>query len=109
MTERRSEQQRESTRVALSMVRADWQGDEQSARRLWRDCDDHEALARELARLCRETMERLATAAGVSTGEMLHRQSLRLLPPGTFQRAPAGDEAGGGSVGHSPEQGVPER
>ena len=91
---RTEEQRRQSTRAALSMVRADWQSDDEATRRLWHDCEDQEALARELARLCRETMERLASVAGVSTGEMLHRQALRLLPPGAFRRdaAVAADE-----------------
>jgi hypothetical protein len=79
--EHADEARREATRVALSLVRADWQGDELSWRRLWNDCPDQEGLARELVRMCRESLERLASVAGVSTGEMLHRQATRLVPP----------------------------
>jgi len=91
--EHADEARREATRVALSLVRADWQGDELSWRRLWNDCPDQEALARELVRMCRESLERLASVAGVSTGEMLHRQATRLVPPDlTFTAAGRGDD-----------------
>ncbi|MDQ1627554.1 MAG: hypothetical protein QOI54_1298 [Actinomycetota bacterium] len=83
------EDRRDTIRTALSMIRADWQGDDESSRHLWESCEDREALARELAHLCRETMERLAAVAGVSTGEMLHRQAARLVPPGENWRTAA--------------------
>ena len=62
------------------MVRADWQGDEDSWNQLWAVTDDAGQLARELTRLCREQLDRLAVIAGVSTAEMLHRMAAQLIP-----------------------------
>jgi len=97
--EQADEARREATRVALSLVRADWQGDELSWRRLWNDCPDQEALARELVRMCRESLERLASIAGVSTGEMLHRQATRLVPPDSTWAAVASTSGEAGTAG----------
>lgn len=62
------------------MLRADWQGDEDSWNQLWAAADDRGAVARELTRLCRENLDRLANVAGVSTAEMLHRRAAELIP-----------------------------
>ena len=70
----------DATRVALAMVRADWQGDEDGWNQLWAVTDDPGELARELTRLCREQLDRLAAVAGVSTAEMLHRMAAQLIP-----------------------------
>lgn len=70
----------DATRVALAMVRADWQGDEESWNQLWAVADDRGEVARELTRLCRENLDRLASVAGVSTAEMLHRMAAQLIP-----------------------------
>lgn len=67
-------------RIALSMVRADWQGDDASWCELWVLAGDSPAVTRELTTLCRELLEQLATVAGVSTGEMLHRTAGKLIP-----------------------------
>lgn len=77
MTERRDT---DATRIALSMVRADWQDDEDAWHQLWAVTDDAGELARELTRLCREQIERLAAVAGISTAEMLHRVAGQLIP-----------------------------
>lgn len=70
----------DATRSALAMVRADWQQDEASWANLWSLAEDHGAVARELTRLCRENLERLASVAGISTAEMLHRMAGHLIP-----------------------------
>lgn len=70
----------DALRLALSMVRADWQDDEESWNQLWAVAEDHGEVARELTRMCRETLERLASVAGVPTAEMLHRMAGRLIP-----------------------------
>ena len=70
----------DATRVALAMVRADWQGDEETWNQLWGVTEDPGELARELTRLCREQLERLAAVGGVSTAEMLHRLAAQLIP-----------------------------
>ena len=70
----------DATRVALAMLRADWQGDEDSWNQLWAAADDKGEVARELTRLARETLDRLASVAGVSTAEMLHRLAAQLIP-----------------------------
>lgn len=70
----------DATRVALAMVRADWQGDDEAWAQLWAVADDRSGVARELTRLCRENLEQLALVAGVSTAEMLHRMAGRLIP-----------------------------
>jgi hypothetical protein len=97
--EHADEARREAMRVALSLVRADWQGDELTWRRLWHDCPDQEALAHELVRMCRESLERLASVAGVSTGEMLHRQATRLVPSDAEWAAVGSSLGNGGSTG----------
>lgn len=97
--EHADEARRDAMRVALSLVRADWQGDELTWRRLWNDCPDQEALARELVRMCRESLERLASVAGVSTGEMLHRQATRLVPPDSAWAAVGSSLGDEGSTG----------
>ena len=53
----------DATRLALAMVRADWQEDEDSWNQLWALADDPGQLARELTRLCREQLS--DTALGV--------------------------------------------
>lgn len=76
----------DALRIALSMVRADWQGDREAWGQLWSLADDPAAVARELTTLCREQVEHLATIAGISTAEMLHRLAGKLIPrpePGT--------------------------
>lgn len=70
----------DATRVALGMLRADWQGDEDSWNQLWAVAEDRGDVARELTRMCRETLDRLASVAGVSTAEMLHRMAAQLIP-----------------------------
>lgn len=70
----------DATRVALAMIRADWQGDEDELAQLWATADDPAAVARELAHLCRQNIERLAYVGGVSTGEMFHRMASLLVP-----------------------------
>jgi hypothetical protein len=70
----------DATRLALAMVRADWQDDEDSWNQLWALTEDPGELARELTRLCREQLDRLALVAGVSTAEMLHRMAATLIP-----------------------------
>lgn len=70
----------DATRTALAMVRADWQHDDEGWSQLWAVADDPAAVARELSTLCRETLEHLASVAGVSTGEMLHRLAAKLIP-----------------------------
>ncbi len=70
----------DATRVALAMVRADWQRDEDGWNQLWAVTDDPGELARELTRLCREQLDQLASVAGVSTAEMLHRMAAQLIP-----------------------------
>lgn len=67
-------------RLALAMVRAEWQDDAQSWAELYAVCDDPAELARQLTHLCRETLDQLAGVAGVSSGEMLHRLATRLIP-----------------------------
>jgi hypothetical protein len=70
----------DATRIALSLVRADWQGDEESWNQLWALAEDPGQVARELTRLCRENLDQLASVAGVSTAEMLHRTAAQLIP-----------------------------
>lgn len=70
----------DALRVALSMVRADWQADEPGWEQLWAVTDDPHALARALSALCREAFEHVASVAGISMGEMLHRQAGKLIP-----------------------------
>jgi hypothetical protein len=70
----------DAVRVALAMVRADWQGDDDAWTELWAIADDPSEVARELTRLCRENLDQLAHVAGVSTAEMLHRMAGRLIP-----------------------------
>jgi hypothetical protein len=70
----------DAIRVALSMVRADWQQDEASWEQLWAAADDKAAVARQLSRISRQTLERLAAVAGISTAEMLHRMAGLLIP-----------------------------
>jgi hypothetical protein len=69
-----------ATRIALSMLRADWQQDPAAWHELYAVADDPEAVTRELTHLCRQTLDQLAGVAGVSTGEMLHRLAGRLIP-----------------------------
>jgi hypothetical protein len=68
------------TRLALALVRADWQNVEESWNQLWALAEDPGQVARELTRLCRENLDRLASVAGVSTAEMLHRMAAQFIP-----------------------------
>jgi hypothetical protein len=70
----------DATRIALSLLRADWQDDEESWNQLWALAEDPGQVARELTRLCRETLDQIASVAGVSTAEMLHRMAAQLIP-----------------------------
>ena len=70
----------DSLRIALAMVRADWQGDRETWEQLWAVASDPADVAIELSRLARELLEKLAAVAGISTGEMLHRQAALLIP-----------------------------
>jgi metal-dependent amidase/aminoacylase/carboxypeptidase family protein len=70
----------DAIRLALAMVRAEWQGDPESWNQLYAVCDDPAELARQLTHLCRQTLDQLAGVAGVSSGEMLHRLASRLIP-----------------------------
>lgn len=70
----------DATRTALAMIRADWQGDDETWAQLWTAADDHVAVVRELTRLCRQNLERVAAVGGVSTGEMFHRMASLLVP-----------------------------
>jgi hypothetical protein len=69
-----------AVRLALAMVRAEWQDDPESWNDLYAVCDDPAELARQLTHLCRQTLDQLAGVAGVSSGEMLHRLATRLIP-----------------------------
>jgi hypothetical protein len=70
----------DALRLALAMVRADWQDDEDSWDQLWAVADDRAELARVLTRMCRQNIDRLASVAGLSTAEMLHRMAGQLIP-----------------------------
>jgi hypothetical protein len=70
----------DSIRIALAMVRADWQDDPDAWRQLYAIADDPVAVSRELTHLCRQTLDQLAVVAGVSTAEMLHRLAGKLIP-----------------------------
>jgi hypothetical protein len=70
----------DAVRVALAMVRADWQDDPEAWNQLYAVCDDPAELARQLTHLCRQTLDQLAGVAGISSGEMLHRLAARLIP-----------------------------
>jgi hypothetical protein len=70
----------DAVRLALAMVRAEWQDDPESWDQLYAVCDDPAELARQLTHLCRQTLDQLAGVAGVSSGEMLHRLATRLIP-----------------------------
>jgi hypothetical protein len=70
----------DATRLALAMVRAEWQDDPESWNQLYAVCEDPAELARQLTHLCRQTLDQLAGVAGVSSGEMLHRLATRLIP-----------------------------
>jgi hypothetical protein len=77
----------DALRLALAMVRADWQDDEDDWYQLWSVADDRAELARVLTRMCRQNIDRLASVAGLSTAEMLHRMAAQLIPhpePGTI-------------------------
>jgi hypothetical protein len=77
----------DALRLALAMVRADWQDDEDGWDQLWAVADDRAELARVLTRMCRQNIDRLASVAGLSTPEMLHRMAGQLIPypePGTI-------------------------
>ncbi len=67
-------------RIALAMIRSEWQDGSEDWDELYAVCDDPAQLARELTHLCRETLAQLANVAGISSGEMLHRQAARLIP-----------------------------
>lgn len=87
----------DTLRLALAMVRADWQGDEDGWNQLWALAEDNGELARVLTRMCRETLERLAGAGGVSTAEMLHRMAAQLIPhpePGVVNLVDLEQQAG---------------
>ena len=70
----------DAVRLALAMVRADWQDDPESWNELYAVCDDPNEVARQLTHLCRQTLDQLAGVAGISSGEMLHRLATRLIP-----------------------------
>ena len=70
----------DATRIALAMVRADWQEDPAAWRELYAVADDPVAVTRELTHLCRQTLDQLAGVAGVSSAEMLHRLATKLIP-----------------------------
>jgi hypothetical protein len=70
----------DAVRLALAMVRAEWQDDPESWNQLYAVCDDPAELARQLTHLCRQTLDQLAGVAGISSGEMLHRLAARLIP-----------------------------
>jgi hypothetical protein len=70
----------DAVRIALAMVRADWQADPAAWDELYAVCDDPAELARQLTHLCRQTLDQLSHVAGVSSGEMLHRLATRLIP-----------------------------
>lgn len=85
----------DATRVALAMLRADWQHDEDAWNQLWGAADDRGEVARELTRMCRENLDRLAGVGGVSTAEMLHRMAAQLIPHPEASRANVIDLNGG--------------
>ena len=70
----------DAVRLALAMVRAEWQDDPDAWNQLYAVCDDPAELARQLTHLCRQTLDQLAGVAGISSGEMLHRLAARLIP-----------------------------
>ena len=70
----------DALRLALAMVRADWQDDEDGWDQLCAVADDRAELARVLTRMCRQNIDRLASVAGLSTAEMLHRMAGQLIP-----------------------------
>ena len=70
----------DAVRLALAMVRAEWQEDPEAWNQLYAVCDDPAELARQLTHLCRQTLDQLAGVAGISSGEMLHRLAARLIP-----------------------------
>lgn len=70
----------DSLRIALALVRADWQDDDETWAQLWAVADDPAEVARALTGLCREGLERLAAVGGVSTGEMFHRLAGKVIP-----------------------------
>jgi hypothetical protein len=70
----------DAVRLALAMVRAEWQDDPEGWNQLYAVCDDPAELARQLTHLCRQTLDQLAGVAGISSGEMLHRLAARLIP-----------------------------
>ena len=70
----------DAVRLALAMVRAEWQDDPEAWNQLYAVCDDPAELARQLTHLCRQTLDQLAGVAGISSGEMLHRLATRLIP-----------------------------
>jgi hypothetical protein len=70
----------DSLRIALALVRADWQDDEEAWAQLWAVADDPAEVARALTMLCREGLEHLALVGGVSTGEMFHRLAQKVIP-----------------------------
>jgi hypothetical protein len=70
----------DAVRLALAMVRAEWQDDPEAWNQLYAVCDDPAELARQLTHLCRQTLDQLAGVAGISSGEMLHRLAARLIP-----------------------------
>jgi hypothetical protein len=69
-----------AVRLALAMVRAEWQDDPEAWNQLYAVCEDPAELARQLTHLCRQTLDQLAGVAGISSGEMLHRLATRLIP-----------------------------
>ena len=54
----------DALRLALAMVRADWQDDEDGWDQLWAVADDRAELARVLTRMCRQNIDRLAVGRG---------------------------------------------
>lgn len=62
----------EARRIAMGLVVAWWQGDEEAWRSEWAEADA-EQVARALTAIAEHLLERVAAVGGVSVGEMLHR------------------------------------
>lgn len=79
----------DSLRIALALVRAEWQEDDETWAQLWAVADDQAEVARALTMLCREGLEHLAAVGGVSTGEMFHRLAGKVIPAPELQADPS--------------------
>jgi hypothetical protein len=71
----------EARRIAMALVVAWWQGDEQAWQREWAE-GDAEQVARALTAIAEHLLERVAAVGGVSVGEMLHRLVGLAMPRG---------------------------